>query len=141
MCSFRVLYGSDKVFCRALGVGKRPPTHARKRPCPALKANPQKMTTHGGSHPDTSCCKLTLDKKLKLDPEATFRDSTNNRRSEAKTYWCNNRASSSPCSLATPRSLNHHQSSQIPWHHPKQGTCKCSPAMNKKKRRNHHSSR
>ena len=71
--SLSVHSGSDTVFF--MGRKNDPPTHAQNYSCPAVwLTTPQKMTAHRGPNPHTPCCKLTLDKKLKLVPKAGFHD-------------------------------------------------------------------
>ena len=46
-------------------------------PCCLAKKNPEFWPRSRSPPPHTPCCKLTLDKKLELDPKASFRDNEN----------------------------------------------------------------
>ena len=62
-------------FTTSLRVGKRPPESCPKPAVPCTLAEKSGIFDHEPEGPPhTPCCKLTLDKKLKLEPEASFRD-------------------------------------------------------------------
>ena len=66
ICSFRILRESEH--------DPLVPRPNPSLPCCLAARTPQKIPPPGGPIPNTPCCKLTLDKELKLDPEASFRD-------------------------------------------------------------------